>query len=86
MLIPDLELAETHLEQASQLDTESIAVTLMRINLRIQRARIALHEDRDFPLGETVDAKEDALALREELMSMGRWEESARVLDGVPIK
>jgi hypothetical protein len=80
MLIPDLELAETHLQRASDLDAESIAVTSMRINLHIQRARIALHEDRDFSLAETMKAKEDALALRHDLMSMGRWEESARVL------
>ncbi len=80
MLIPDLELAETHLQRASDLDAESAAVTSMRINLCIQRARIALHEDRDFSLAETIKAKADALALRRDLMSMGRWEESARVL------
>lgn len=80
MLLPDLELAETHLQRASELDAESIAVTSMRINLCVQRARIALHEDRDFSLAETIKAKEDALALRQDLMSMGRWEESARVL------
>jgi hypothetical protein len=80
MLIPDLELAETHLQRASDLDAESIVVASMRINLHIQRARIALHEDRDFSLAETMKAKEDALALRHDLMSMGRWEESARVL------
>ena len=80
MLIPDLELAETHLRQADQLDAESLAVTSMRINLSIQRARIALHEDRDFPLAETVKAKEQAIALRKELLSMGRWEESAHLL------
>jgi len=80
MLIPDLELAEQHLRRASELDTESPALTSMRINLPIQRARIALHEDRDFPLAETLNAKDDALAHRNELMSMGRWEESSRML------
>lgn len=80
MLIPDLDLAAAHLERAQELDPGSLPVRSMRINLRIQHARIALHEDRDFPLAETVKAKEDALALRDELVSMGRWEDSARVL------
>lgn len=80
MLVPDIDLAETYLEGARELDGESIPVRSMRINLCVQRARIALHEDRDFPLAETAKAKYDALGLRDELMSMGRWEESARLL------
>ncbi len=80
LLIPDVELADSYLEQANELDPESLAVRTMRVNLHVQRARIALHEDREFPLAETVQAKDEALVLRQQLIDMGRFEESARLL------
>jgi hypothetical protein len=80
LLIPDVELADSYLKEANELDPESLAVRTMRVNLRVQRARIALHEDREFPLAETVQAKDEALALRQQLIDMGRFEESARLL------
>jgi tetratricopeptide (TPR) repeat protein len=80
LLIPDVELADSYLEEANELDPESLAVRTMRVNLRVQRARIALHEDREFPLAETIQAKDEALVLRQQLIDMGRFEESSRLL------
>jgi hypothetical protein len=80
LMVTDLDLAETHLAAAAALDPESIAVEILRVNLRVQRARLGLHNDRDFPLSETRDAKESALTLRDEMMGMERWQESAWLL------
>jgi hypothetical protein len=80
MLIPDVAQAGKYLEQAEALDPESIPVRIVRINLLVQRARIALFEDRDYSLAEAAQAMKDALSLRDELMGMGRWEESGRLL------
>jgi hypothetical protein len=80
MLIPDVALADKYVAEAESLDPDSIPAKIMRVNLQVQRARIALHEDRDFSLAETELAMSDALALRDVLMGMARWEESGRLL------
>lgn len=80
LMIPDVELAEDHLKAAAMIDPTSILARTMRVNIVVQRTRIDLHEDRAFSLPEITKAKEDALALRAELLEMGRWEESARLL------
>jgi hypothetical protein len=80
LLLPDLDLAERHLAEAERLDPDSVAVWGMRINLEVQRARIALYEDRAFALTEARGAADKALSLREAMIEMGRWEESARLL------
>lgn len=80
MLLEDLGGAERHLEVAAELDPESVQVKTMSVNLRVQKARVALRDDRAFSLAEVRAAQDDALKLRDELISMGRWEESGRLL------
>lgn len=80
MLIPDLKSAEAHLQEAARLEPGSVTVRTMQVNLRVQRARLALRDDRDFSLIEARQAAEEALELRQSLLSMRRFEESGRLL------
>ena len=80
MLLPDLEQAERHLTEARELERDSLQVQSMSVNLRVQRARVALFERRAFSLHEARAAMRDALALRVTMIEMGRWEESGRLL------
>ena len=80
MQAPDLDAAARHVARARELDPESMTVRAMDVNLRVQRARVALSEDRPFNLVEAEHARDDALALRDELIQMRRWEESGRML------
>jgi hypothetical protein len=80
MLLPDLDQAARHLAEARKLDGGSMQVRAMDINLRVQRARVAIRDDQDFVLTEVERAKDDALKLRGELIAMGRWEESGSLL------
>jgi hypothetical protein len=80
MQAPDLDGAARHLAGARELDPDSVAVRAMDINLRVHRARVAFSEDGPFNLLEAEHARDDALALREELIEMRRWEESGRML------
>lgn len=72
--------AERSLARAQELDPDSIAVRISRVNLEVQRARLALVEDKPFLARQLLDASESALELRETLLEMGRWEESVRLL------
>jgi len=80
MLLPDLDRAESYLATARELDPDALQVRAMSVNLRVQRARIALRDDRTFSLEEARGAMEDALDLRKTMISLGRWEESGRLL------
>jgi hypothetical protein len=80
MQVPDLDGAARHLARARELEPESMAVRAMDVNLRVQRARLARAERRPFNLIEAEQARHDALALRDELIEMGRWVESGRML------
>lgn len=80
LLIPDLEGAAGYLAEAKRLDPESVANRMVEVSLRVQSARIALISDRAFSLAEALSAREDALSLRDEMMTMGRWGESGRLL------
>ena len=80
LLVPDLEGASKYLGEAKRLDPESLAIRATEINLRVQRARMALISDQAFSLAEALAAQEDAVSLREEMIAMGRWAESARLL------
>jgi hypothetical protein len=76
----DLEGAAGSIEKAQRLDPDSYAVRIARINLELQRARLALTADRPFVIPHLLDAHDQALDLREDLVSMGRWVESVRLL------
>lgn len=80
LLLPDLDAAERYLPQAQQLYPDSIANRATAINIEIQRARIALISDQAFSLADALAAQQDALSLRDELVAMGRWSESGRLL------
>lgn len=78
--LPDLEQAEHHLAEARELEPDSLHVRSVSVNLRVQRARIAVRDDRDFALEEARAAMLEALDLRDTMVAMGRWEESGRLL------
>lgn len=80
LLLPDLNAAERHLKRARELEPDSLQVRSMEVNLRVQRARVALHDDEAFSLTEALEAMDEALDLREAMAAMGRWEESGRLL------
>jgi hypothetical protein len=80
MQIPDLDAAEGHLQEAARLEPDSIPVRTMQVNLQVQKARVAVYEDRDFSIDEAQRAARTALELRDSLISMRRFEESGRLL------
>lgn len=80
LLVSDFENAAIALERAEQLQAGTVAARICRVNFEIQKARIAMLEDREFDLNLLLDARDRALELREELIGAGRWEESLRLL------
>jgi tetratricopeptide (TPR) repeat protein len=76
----DLEGAAESIEKAQLLEPDSYAVRIARISLGLQRARVALTGDKPFTIAHLLDAHDQALELREELVAMGRWVESVRLL------
>lgn len=76
----DLPGAEAEIERAQELEPDSMAVQIARVNLDLQAARVALAGDRPFVIARVLATFEKALELRERLVSMGRWEESGRLL------
>lgn len=80
ILLEQLDEAARHLDEARTSDPQSMAARILDINLRVQRGRVALRDDRDFSLAEVMAAMRDAGALRRELAEMKRWAESVRVL------
>jgi hypothetical protein len=69
-----------YLAEAEQLDPDSAPIRIVDVNIRVQRARIAPISDQAFSLAGALSAQKDALSLREEMISMGRWSESGRLL------
>jgi hypothetical protein len=80
MLSDDLGAAESHFAAAEQADPGSLATRMMGINVVIQRGRVGVRDDRDFPAGEVRDAIHEALHLRSRLVEMRRFGESGRML------
>jgi hypothetical protein len=80
MLADDLSSAERHFAAALKLDPDGLPTKMMGVNLVIQRARVGVRDDRDFPAEEVCRASTEALALREKLVEMRRFDESARML------
>jgi hypothetical protein len=80
MLLPDIEEAERHLAEARAIEANSVQVRTMSVNLRVQRARIAVRDDTPSSLEDTRAAMREALELRDEMIAMRRWEESGRLL------
>jgi hypothetical protein len=76
----DLAAAERETKSAEQLDPASLGVQVVRINLDLQEARVALAADRPFLVARVLSIHERALELREQLVAMGRFEESVRLL------
>jgi hypothetical protein len=80
LLLLDVESAEGAAAEAVALEADSVASRVVSINVGIQKGRLALIGDRPFLRSDVEGAMERALALREELLPMRRWEESARLL------
>jgi hypothetical protein len=80
MLADDLEAAENYFAAAERADPESLATQMMRTNIVIQRGRVGVRDDRDFPAGDVRDASSEALRLRSRLVEMRRFNESVRML------
>jgi hypothetical protein len=80
LLVPDLEASQRHYDIAAELDIDSINLKAMAICIRVQRARLAVHEDAELALAEVEEARAEALELRARLQSMARWGESGRFL------
>ena len=80
LLIVDLRAAERHLKEAELLDHDALYVRSTRVNLTIQQARVALRSDRPFEMAKLRAAQSEARSLRDELLGMGRYEESMRLL------
>ena len=80
LLAGDLAAAREHLEAATALEPDAVAVRALAIDIVVQEARLALRSDRSYPLAALQDAQRRALALREELVVYGRVEEAMRLL------
>jgi hypothetical protein len=78
--ISDIDRATEAINKAQKLGPDSFAVRIARINLALQRARVAVANDRAFVIGNVQDAHDEALNLRDTLIDMERWEESVRLL------
>ena len=76
----ELDAAAEHLARARQLSPTSVATRATAINLRVQRARVALSLNRKPSLAEALSAQQDAISLRQEMISLGRWSEAGRLL------
>jgi tetratricopeptide (TPR) repeat protein len=76
----DLDSAAEHLARAEQLGPESVATRATAINLRVQRARVALSLNRKLSLAEALSAQRDAISLRQEMIAISRWSEAGRLL------
>jgi hypothetical protein len=72
--------AEREVARAEELDPDSLTVQVVRINLDLQEARVALSSDRPFLVARVLSIHERALEVREELVAMARFEESVRLL------
>ena len=76
----DLDSAAKHLAQAQLMGLESVATRVTAINLRVQRARVALGLNRKLSVAEALSAQQDAIALRREMIAFGRWSEAGQLL------
>jgi len=80
LLLAEIDGAEAALSEAAKLEPDSIAVGIARINLEVQKARLALTGDRPFVMADVLKARDDSLDLRRKLVDMKRFEESSRLL------
>ena len=76
----EFEEAERHVEAARRIRPDTIQARIVGVNLVVHRNRMALFAGRRVNGGALADAKEESLALRDELMTMRRWNESVRLL------
>jgi hypothetical protein len=76
----DLDAAAKHLARAKRLGPESVATRVTAINLRVQRARVALGSSQKLWLAEALSAQQDAISLRREMIAFGRWSEAGQLL------
>jgi hypothetical protein len=80
MLTDNLPAAEEHFAAAKSADPEGLATQMFGVNVVIQRARVGVRDDRDFPAGDVAEARAEAMRIRERLVDMGRYAESVRML------
>ena len=80
MLTDNLPAAEEHFAAAKSADPEGLATQMFGVNVVIQRARVGVRDDRDFPAGDVAEARTEAMQIRERLVDMGRYDESVRML------
>ena len=76
----EFEEAERHVEAARRIRPDTLQARIVAVNLVVHRTRMALFAGRRVDGRALVDAKEESLALRDELMTMRRWNESVRML------
>ncbi len=80
MQLGDLAAAMRFASEAERRQPDAMYVRMVRANVQVQRARIALIDDTAIALAEAREAIENLLALRTELVAMARWRESCRTL------
>jgi hypothetical protein len=80
LLLPDVPLAQAHLQTAKKLDPDSVATRSVEVNIAVQESRIAVRENQAPNLARLSVARSEALALRERLRDWKRYEESGRLL------
>ena len=80
MIRDEFEEAERHVEAARRIRPDTIQARIVAANLVVHRGRAALFAGRRVDGRALADAKEECLALRDELMTMKRWNESVRLL------
>lgn len=76
----EFEEAERHVDAARRIRPDTIQARIVAVNLVVHRSRMALFAGRRVEGRALIDAKEESLALRDELMTMRRWTESVRLL------
>ncbi|MCW2986842.1 MAG: hypothetical protein JWR63_4412 [Conexibacter sp.] len=80
LVLDRLDEAEAHLDKARALSNEEVGVRMAEINLAVQWARRALRKRRPSSAEKLRAAQAAALALRDELLPMRRFDETVRLL------
>ena len=80
VLLPDIDAAERTLADLPAEARDSMPVRAARLNVAVQRARLATLDQRPVNGSELRRLKEDALTLRDELLAQRRFGESGRLL------
>jgi hypothetical protein len=80
LLLGDLEGAREYLERAQGHNGELIQIRMLEANLTIHTARIAISRNKPVDAARLLEAREQCLELRQQLLDQKRPEEAARLL------